>query len=350
MESGEEEDNWSEAVEDLVDGGNIEGAISLLESTISKLETLNLSNLKLSSALTDLANLYSSQGFSTKADELQTRAFLIKQKAQQQIQPSLGDSVNVEKKGSEEIRVSNASASTCTASESSDDDWEAVADRGSIPVISPQIDEDISKLSMEDTTSKTPKRRGRGSFLYKKNGLYSDQEPNDAVLYASKDEDSHNKSEEKMEKHKLRYGTNHVLVLADFPPSTRTIELEKLYENYRDSGVVIRWVNDTVALAVFRTPSIALEACNATHCPFTVRCLSKDDSLLCSISIKDLEPPVPRPKTSARTAQRMIAQGMGQKLSTTSFGSCELRKQEEARRNRIVTRQNLREDAWGADD
>lgn len=54
----------------------------------------------------------------------------------------------------------------------------------------------------------------------------------------------------------VRYGTNHVLILADFPPSTRTTDLEKLFEKFRDRGVVIRWVNDAVALAVFRTPSI----------------------------------------------------------------------------------------------
>lgn len=54
----------------------------------------------------------------------------------------------------------------------------------------------------------------------------------------------------------VSYGTHHVLVVADFPPSTRTIELEKLFDDFRDHGVVIRWVNDTTALAVFRTPSI----------------------------------------------------------------------------------------------
>ena len=53
-----------------------------------------------------------------------------------------------------------------------------------------------------------------------------------------------------------KYGTRHVLVLADFSPSTRTIDLEKLFEDFRDRGVVIRWVNDTTALAVFQTPSI----------------------------------------------------------------------------------------------
>ncbi|KAG4909073.1 hypothetical protein JHK87_055189 [Glycine soja] len=52
------------------------------------------------------------------------------------------------------------------------------------------------------------------------------------------------------------YGTSHVLVLANFTPSTRTTELEKLFENFKDRGFVIRWVNDTVALAVFRTPPV----------------------------------------------------------------------------------------------
>ena len=45
-------------------------------------------------------------------------------------------------------------------------------------------------------------------------------------------------------------------MLADFPPSTRTTELEKLFENFKDREFVIRWVNDTMALAVFRTPEI----------------------------------------------------------------------------------------------
>lgn len=52
-----------------------------------------------------------------------------------------------------------------------------------------------------------------------------------------------------------RYGTRHVLVLSDFSPSTRTIDLERLFDDFKDRGVVIRWVNDTTALAVFRTPS-----------------------------------------------------------------------------------------------
>lgn len=52
-----------------------------------------------------------------------------------------------------------------------------------------------------------------------------------------------------------QYGTRHVLVLYDFPPSTLAADLEKIFEKFGDHGVAIRWVNDTVALAVFRTPS-----------------------------------------------------------------------------------------------
>uniref|UniRef100_B9PB74 Uncharacterized protein n=1 Tax=Populus trichocarpa TaxID=3694 RepID=B9PB74_POPTR len=54
--------------------------------------------------------------------------------------------------------------------------------------------------------------------------------------------------------------------------------------------------------------------------------------------VSDLEPPRQGPKTSARTAQRLIAYGMGLKLPTT-FGSRELKSQEETRKKRIVTRQ-----------
>lgn len=70
--------------------------------------------------------------------------------------------------------------------------------------------------------------------------------------------------------------------------------------------------------------------------------------LSCFFRIADLEPPTPRPKTSARTAQRLIAHGMGLR-QFTNFGSDELKKQEEARRSRIAARQALRDDAWGSD-
>ena len=81
MEKGEV--NWSEEVEDLVTAGDTQGAISFLENLLSNLQTSSSSpdDLRLASAHSDLASLYSSIGFSLKSDELLSRASLLKQRA-----------------------------------------------------------------------------------------------------------------------------------------------------------------------------------------------------------------------------------------------------------------------------
>lgn len=79
---GEESSNWSETVEDLLDQGDVDKAISRLESVVSELQTRTnpsqSDHLQLSSALFDLAKLYSAQGFSLKADEARSRALLLR--------------------------------------------------------------------------------------------------------------------------------------------------------------------------------------------------------------------------------------------------------------------------------
>lgn len=343
--------NWSETVEDLVTAGDTEGAITLLETEVSRLETLNPSeaaNLQLVSALTELAKLYSSKHFSLKSDELLSRASLIKQR------PS-GDVESVEKE--DEISKCNAVSNDGHLEKSSnprddvspcsDDDWEAIADHAPNELLSPRSLPSVSNICLEDAKVQTSKRRGRGPFTYKKHELYSDRQ-SDATLVDDVDDEDLGRSTQNTELTNSKYGTHHVLVLADFPPSMRTTDLEKLFEDFKDRGFVIRWINDTAALAVFQTPSIALEARNHIQCSFTVRILDEDDELMGSIPTKDLEPPRQRPKTSARTAQRLIAHGMGLKLPMT-FGSRELKNQEETRKNRIVTRQKMKDDAWGDD-
>ncbi|KAM0939761.1 putative Coiled-coil domain-containing protein R3HC1/R3HCL [Dioscorea sansibarensis] len=233
--------------------------------------------------------------------------------------------------------------------EDDEDDWEAIADRGEVaeassvpsgeagvPSVTPEVSEDAA----------LPRRRGRGLFLYQKSCLYSEQK--DVPSHSGEDSDPDIDSDEQNRMRTNDFGTRHVLVLYDFPPSTGTTDLEKLLERFKEHGFAIRWVDDTTALAVFRTPQIASEAQNNLKFPFKVRRLQEEDVILSHISIKDLDPPYTRPKTSVRTAQRLIAQGMGMKPSTM-FGSSELRKQEEARKIRIQSRQNMRDDAWGSD-
>ena len=87
----EDEPNWSERVEDLVASGDVTAAISFLEALTTSLQSrLGSSSssssstelgLQLAAALTQLANLYSSQGLSLKSDELLTRSSLVKQRA-----------------------------------------------------------------------------------------------------------------------------------------------------------------------------------------------------------------------------------------------------------------------------
>ncbi|XP_060173276.1 uncharacterized protein LOC132603980 isoform X2 [Lycium barbarum] len=339
--------NWSEKAEDLVDNGEINEAISLLEKMVSKLENesqnLSSSSTQLSIALLELSKLYSTQGLSLKADQTRSRAFLIKSAKENR-------DVNVTKEPTGDgDNKDHVSLQIDTSQNDEDDDWEAIADRAPDELLSPQHLPEVSKISLQDSKVQGPKRRGRGTFSYQKDSLYSDQQSAGPSVDDIEDETASPVSEGSSDTKNLNYGTLHVLVLADFPPSTKTNDLEKLLAKFKDD-VAIRWVNDTVALAVFRTPSLALEASNSIHCPFTVRVLSEEDELLSSIPPRDLEPPRRRPQTSARTAQRMIAQSMGIKLPSTDFGSREYRRQEEARKNRIVSRQNLKNDAWGDDD
>ncbi|KAF0893793.1 hypothetical protein E2562_029684 [Oryza meyeriana var. granulata] len=149
------------------------------------------------------------------------------------------------------------------------DDWEALADRGEHDetlALARSLEEQakVSPCTSSEKTSTLssgPKRRGRGSFLYDKSVLYSDQcdLENDVDEEESNDQSgSKGHMDEKQHKNSAavkQYGTRHVLVLYDFPPSTLATDLERIFEKLGDHGVAIRWVNDTVALAVFRTPS-----------------------------------------------------------------------------------------------
>lgn len=81
-------------------------------------------------------------------------------------------------------------------------DWEAMADRDPDELLSSQGLPEVSKLSLEDTGVKVqaPKRRGRGTFSYKKNELYSDwQDDKSIVEDAEVDDDSCLSSESKTE-------------------------------------------------------------------------------------------------------------------------------------------------------
>ncbi|KAI5001668.1 hypothetical protein ZWY2020_026318 [Hordeum vulgare] len=362
---------WTEEVDDLVDAGDVDGAISLLESVVSSLSTAVPTppppgaDLRLATALGDLAGLHASRGNTLQADAIRSRAIVLRLRAQKEApQPqSLGNHATAENSTSAEAATGSKDSKAVSASvevkdEDEDDDWEAIADRGDETPVRPLVQEarvttPCSSSEKSGASSSSTKRRGRGSFLYDKSVLYSDQCGSERDL-DDKGSDparggSKGHADEKDNKDAARrFGTRHALVLYDFPPSTRTTDLERIFEKFGDHGVAIRWVNDSVALAVFRTPSSANEAQACVPPRYKVRSLKDNDDLLAKIDGTDLEPPTPRPKTSARTAQRLIAHGMGLKQFTT-INAGERKEQEEARRSRITARQAARDDAWGED-
>lgn len=159
-------------------------------------------------------------------------------------------------------------------------DWEALADREPSTLLSVEELPQISKLSVEEPEVEGPKRRGRGTFTYNKDVMYSesrfeDSGDNDMSRSGSEKTDESLKGKShyflmspfsfsivvsvlsvvSLLQNAAKYGTRHVLVLADFSPNWRTTDLERLFVDFKDSGFLIRWVNDTTALAVFKTPS-----------------------------------------------------------------------------------------------
>ncbi|XP_078434907.1 coiled-coil protein [Wolffia australiana] len=335
------ESRWSDEVEDLVERGEIDGAIAVLESIVARIETSDSttddplpscddSNRRAAAAaMADLANLLDKRGSSIRADDLRNQAAILREnfdKPQFDARDALRGSAAVEEKSSALEDV---------------DDWETLAD-GPLPSVV-----ESETVRQESVT----KRRGRGHFLYEGSGLYSDQVHGSEFDGASSSEIESNSRGGRRETREMSNspGFRHALVLEDFSQSTRTTDLEKIFERFKEDGMAVRWVHDTCALVLFRSPSVASQALHTTSCPFKIRMIEdENDSILSLTSSKDLEPPQPRPKTSARAAQRMIAQGMGLKLQN-SFGSKELRIQEAERRNRIQARRGLRDDAWGPD-
>ncbi|CAJ2654770.1 unnamed protein product [Trifolium pratense] len=191
---------------------------------------------------------------------------------------------------SQDSFIGNGSSSVA---DDDDDDWEAMADLEPDKLLSPVSSDvltGVSNIKLVDTSkSQTPKRRGRGTFSYDKDKLYSDRILDGSIIDDVEEEETQCGSEDKKDTPNSKYGTGHVLVLSHFSPSTRTTDLEKIFEDIKNCDFVIRWVNDTVALAVFRTPAEALEGQSNGRCSFnmSMRILDEDDVLLSSIKAND---------------------------------------------------------------
>eukprot|EP00250_Pteridium_aquilinum_P017392 c2360_g1_i1 orf=196-1287(+) len=355
--------NWSSTLEDLLDEGKTQEAQQLLEGLVGELQARAdaPTNLTLAAALSDLSSLYHSLGLSSQALSASSSALLIKQTAQSlpPSRTSASSFSNCDHKLREtasaapsvdcqQIHEGLKSGSNC------EEEWETLLCEGLVKLDGLSPAKGAPDIVPHEKNAY--KQRGRGAFTYGEKGMYIDRltaspiKGREHLDMTTEDVDSEDTTTASTHS-KVACGVRHVLVVS-FPPSVTTKDLEELFEPFGSHGVAIRWVNDTTALAVFRNPEKANEALqNTRNSHFKVEHLTDDSALIGLVDERDLQPPVPRPATSSQAAHRMIMgalqrQGLHKKvLPKSTYESSQ--KQESERKQRLLTRQKLRDEAWG---
>ncbi|KAH8937645.1 hypothetical protein BDL97_16G039400 [Sphagnum fallax] len=372
---------WSARVEELVDQQDHDGAVNLLEEVIAKLSLGEnaASNLGLAAALQDLGGLYASEGLSLRADSLLSSSLVIRQRAEKQASSAAGDqhpspefaSLGIdhhsgagdgtsyqrefgpEAGATDHDRADRDGELSTVGAHDEEEDWEAVVP--SLLTKPPAFSLPLPTESSASVEKDIPKQkqRGRGAFTYGGGGLYSDGVDRSSSLEGCEVADWNDT--DGASEH-WDGGADHVLLISGFSPMMKTKDLENLVKPYSSQGVSIRWVDDSTALAVFSTPALARQALAGIHDPrFKVQRYSEGNAMISRSSLNDLEPPAQRPATSARVAQRMIAgalskQGVSNNLRAKSRVNAEqARIQELERKQRLLTRHQLRDEAWGDD-
>lgn len=98
-------------------------------------------------------------------------------------------------------------------------DWEAIADREPDELLSSQCLPRVSELSLKNTKVQTPKRRGRGTFSYKKHELYCDQLSSESITSKSEYEDVFQNSKGMTNKTNCKYLFPSLQFMSAFPKS-----------------------------------------------------------------------------------------------------------------------------------
>lgn len=348
--------NWSSALEELLDDGKSEEAQQLLEGLEAQLQARPdaPTNLTLAAVLSDLASVYHSLGRSSQARSASSASLLIKQTVNLLPPPPL-TLTERDHKFIETLDLKEVQQEVLHSDSEREEDWEAL------------LCEDLVKLDGLSPARSAPeifphektvyKQRGRGAFTHGKMGMHIDRltssplegrEQLDITTVAVETEDAASSAHSK-----VACGVRHVLAVS-FLPSVTTKDLEELFEPFGSPGVALRWVNDTTALAVFRNPEVANEALQSIKNPcFKLERLTDDDAFIGLVSQRDIQPPVPRPATSSQAAHRMIMGALQRqgihKLPSPASSFKSAQKQEAERKQRLLTRQKLRDEAWGSE-
>ncbi|KMZ66313.1 hypothetical protein ZOSMA_2G03290 [Zostera marina] len=283
-------------VDEFIRCGDFTRAISLLESCIETLKN-NISSSTsqirlLTAAKSMIEEGYSNGGGALKTDQSSLRSIFCR------VREAQGRELNVDKETQPLVfDFSKITLEEDKEAETEEEDWEKMADQNALPVLGGISTESTSEHCVFDNPVET-KRRGRGSFLYKKtqvSALYSDQ------VYGVRGP-GYDFDQDQEEEYEEYQGKSH--------HSTEPTYAEGAVTDHRN-----------------------------------VEKLSFDD--MKSTSPQEERPRL-RPETSPRVANRLIFHAMGLKPST-DFNYEDLKKQEEARKDRLLMRLRQKTEAWGSD-
>ena len=128
-----------------------------------------------------------------------------------------------------------------------------------------------------------------------------------------------------------------VLEIYDFPVAYKTNDVKGALHRYHNK-YDLKWVDDTHALAVFMTETLAEQALADTFSGVKLRPLasateaSKEKATVCCLSTN--LPRVPRPETSTLVARRMMGGALGMKLVSKDKETEEKEKLRKARQKK----------------
>eukprot|EP00898_Chlorokybus_atmophyticus_P007719 jgi/Chlat1/7949/Chrsp68S07375 len=178
--------------------------------------------------------------------------------------------------------------------EEEEEDWERVE----VPAVQP------APSGRKPAEAVSAGKRGRGAFRYggETDSLHSDGDKAAACEHANGISDNRSRTQGCVGE-----SNEHVLEVHEFSPAIRTSEVEKLFAGYDQDGLAIKWVDDTHALAIFRSTAAAQAALRGVKdARFRIRRYVNASPAVRIYSHAELLPAPPRPATTATVAHRLI--------------------------------------------
>ncbi|CAL8471544.1 g11086 [Coccomyxa elongata] len=140
----------------------------------------------------------------------------------------------------------------------------------------------------------------------------------------------------------------HILELYGLTSADSATQVEAFVATLGSGPVdpVVRWINDNTALAVFTNPAGARAALEASNGSYSMRPFSEACDASKAMLASELQPPRPRPKTSAAVARRLIGMALNAPTLRDKAGEQQLREQRQNHQELRRERQKQVDASW----